>query len=299
MEILFIFAAGWVLSHAFSEKRDEYQAAQDAHREKYLDRLNRRHPSWTRARKERYLQNAARRNALGHMAYLLRHGWSSTFNDVHHGWKNAKAAHEEWKAEREANGEKPGWWQTFKAGWKKRWAERKKTADKRANESKGDRPDPTPDPEPTPKKEEEDNKETPKQPGAPPESNGDASVHTLHPKTNWQDQTKSTSGGTAGSTDGSTSMEAPNLDAARASVQQEGAKAASSAAGLEQVSADVMAGGLGADSESMQHLTNMQEALRNAAAYGEAFATSTGKHSAGQEYANTGHAAKTEFLKSS
>lgn len=115
MELAFIFCIGWVVSHAFGEKRDEYSASQEGHRDKYLAKLGRSHPSWGHARRERYLHNAARRNAAGHWAYLLRHGWSSTFNDFAHGWNNAKTAHGEWKAERPED--RPSPWRMLKSGW--------------------------------------------------------------------------------------------------------------------------------------------------------------------------------------
>jgi hypothetical protein len=139
-----IFAIGWVMSHAFSEKRDEYGASQEAHREKYLTKLDKHHPSWGRARRERYLNNAARRNALGHFAYLLRHGWSSTFNDFAHGWKNAKTAHEEWKAEHPKD--RPSRWQTLKNGWNDNGQRRREAAEAAAAEREAKADDTPPEP---------------------------------------------------------------------------------------------------------------------------------------------------------
>jgi hypothetical protein len=146
MEIVIIFCVGWVMSHAFGEKRDEYEHAQDAHREKYMRKLADKHPNWSKTRQARYLQNAARRNALGHIAYLFRHGWSSTFNDIVHGWNNAKAAHEEWKAERPKDGKEPSPWQTFKAGWKDKSRRREEAAVEREKQASR-----VPDSVPTPK----------------------------------------------------------------------------------------------------------------------------------------------------
>lgn len=307
MEVAIIFAIGWVASHAFSEKRDEYSASQEAHREKYLAKLRQNHPSWGHARRERYLNNAARRNALGHFAYLLRHGWSSTFNDFGDGWKKAKAAHEEWKAERDKNGEKkPGWLATFKAGWKNRWGRRAKATgyyearpdltpdgSKPSSDVDISKPDGTPpgggggQPEPA----------TGTQPSGPTTADGasDAQVVQLRPANN----TTQAPGNTAGPTNGSTAVEY-NLDASKAEINGIGEYVGSKVSVIEQIIADAMAGdNMTADTESMKHLANLQEALSNVRAHANAFVDSVNKHAAGQEYANTGHAAKTDYLKSS
>jgi hypothetical protein len=147
MEIAFIFAIGWVASHVFGEKRDEYAASQEGHRGKYLQKLRSDHPSWNHSRQEKYLRNATRRNALGHFAYLLRHGWSSTFNDFGDGWKKAKDAHEEWKSEHPKD--KPGRWQMLKAGWADGDRQRKEAA--AAAEREAQAIDTTPDPAPEPR----------------------------------------------------------------------------------------------------------------------------------------------------
>ena len=280
MDLVILFAIGWVASHAFSEKRDEYSAAQEAHRDRYLAKLAHNHPSWGRARRERYLQNAARRNALGHFAYLLRHGWSSTFNDFGNGWKKAKKAHEEWKAERDQNDKKPGWWATFKAGWKDRWARRPK-----ATSYYEPRPDLTPESKPEPGT--NGAKPGTAKPQAEPTWPGKISIVT------------DTITGSVRPTNGRTPMEAPNLDAARAALNAKATAYRTDASGTEQLTADMIAGGMAADQDTMNHIAAMNEALATAAAHADAASGGLGKHQAGQEYANSGHAAKTDYLKSS
>lgn len=297
MELVVIFAIGWVMSHAFGEKRDEYSAAQEAHREKYLKKLDRQHPSWGRARREQYLRNAARRNALGHFAYLLRHGWSSTFNDVVHGWKTAKAAHEEWKAER-GDEKKPSLWQTFKAGWGKKSAAREAEKAKQV-----DTPKPTPDPEPTkpaPPANPENSTDPKPSPDPAPAKNNEPQDARIYP---WQPRndaaTNKTPGNTAGSTNGSSAMEF-NFDRSKAEIDGISDYATAKLSMLEQLIADAIAGdNLSRDTESMSHLANLQEALSNVRAHANAFVASAGKHAGGQEYANTGHAANTNYLQSS
>lgn len=296
MEIAFIFCVGWVLSQAFGEKRDEYSASQDAHREKYLAKLKNNHPSWGRARKERYLLNAARRNAAGHWAYLLRHGWSSTFNDIGDGWKNAKVAHEEWKNEHPKDGKKPGWLATLKAGWKDSMARRPKATgyyEPRPELT----PEPTPNPEPDPPK------------GKP---STDTDTPADQPKTTdpWLDEDQarnarvypwpntSTPGGSAGPTNGSTAVEY-NFDASKAAIGNIGNGVAGFSSTVEQIQADAIAGGLNADTEAMTILSNLQEAIHNVMSLATAYVDNANKHQSGQEYANTGHAANTDYLRSS
>lgn len=330
MEILFVFAAGWVLSHAFGEKRDEYERSQDAHREKYMRRLAEKHPNWSKARQARYLQNAARRNALGHLAYLLRHGWSSTFNDFAHGWKTAKVAHEEWKAERAANGDHPSVWETFKAGFRRNKATRAAEKAKAAPVQPAPAPESAPEPNPSWREKHELEEQyqryaelrrrsgshlTPAQLVREVDVDQDKAEELAQ---SWSDRyerenpgsesdakilpltsrTTKTPGNTAGSTDGSTTVEY-NLDASKAAISEIGAFAVSKISMLEQIIADAIAGeNLSRDTESMTHLANLQEALSNVRAHADAFVDSVTKHAAGQEYANTGHAANTDYLRS-
>lgn len=303
MEIMFLFAAGWVLSHVFGEKRDEYEHAQDAHREKYMKRLGEKHPNWSQARRARYLQNAARRNALGHFAYLLRHGWSSTFNDFTHGWDKAKQAHKEWKAEHPKDGSKPSRWETFKAGWRTNKATRgaEKAKQQQAATTSKPTPKPTPDPDdgkPAVPQQREEPNPTPKDgPWLTDEQARDADI--LPWPSGKSAPANPTPGNNAGSTNGSTTVEY-NFDASKAVIAQMGVDATAKLSVIEQIIADVMAAGdLKSDTETMSHLASLQEALSNVHAHAHAFIGSVNKHAAGQEYANTGHAASTEYLKSS
>jgi hypothetical protein len=347
MDLIIIFAIGWVASHAFGEKRDEYSASQDAHREKYLAKLKNNHPSWGRARQERYLHNAARRNALGHFAYLLRHGWSSTFNDFGDGWKKAKAAHEEWKSGNPKDGKKLSRWATFKAGWKDSLDRRPK-----ATGYYEARPDLTPEaPEPTwtavdvkPDRDREHDermlaakeeahrlmlesfpkvrddltedelaehlrnrrrlegdianlRQTLGKPAADPWLDDDqARDAKILPWTGT-----SAPGDTAGSTNGSTAVASTefNFDASKGIISHIGQTTGGFASQLEQVEADAIAGGLGSDTAAMSILSNLQETLRNARALADAYVDNANKHQSGQEYANSGHAASTDYLRSS
>lgn len=292
MELMVIFAIGWVASHAFSEKRDEYSASQEAHREKYLRKLDKQHPSWGRARREQYLRNAARRNALGHFAYLLRHGWSSTFNDFHHGWKQAKEAHEEWKTERSESEKKPGNWATFKAGWKERWAQRPQVTGYYTKPEPSLTPEPDPTPPPAATAPTSDSPvPAPASPAAKPAESSKPDAQII------QMSGKKTSGDTAGSTNRSTTVEF-NYDRTRAEMNRISEFVTSKLSVLEQIIADAIAGDLNQDTETMAHLASLQEALSNSRVQATAVAASMTKHTSGQEYANTGHAASTSYLKS-
>jgi hypothetical protein len=343
MEVMLLFAAGWLMSHAFGEKRDEYERSQDAHRAQYMQRLAKKHPNWSTARQNRYLQNAARRNALGHFAYLLRHGWSATFNDFVHGWNHAKTAHEEWKAEHP--NDRPGRRQMFKLGWRDNARRRKEAAEaaaaaKRAAETI-DAPAPA-KPEPA---------------DATPEMQRDLLEFQLARKEKWLEDsieafekakdegqirpedeaehmanrarreqeiadlrkklgkpaaeptttakvlplrgaTSQAPGSTAGSTKGRSPVEF-NYDATKAEMNNISEYVTGKLSVIEQIIADAIAGDMNKDPETMSNLAGLQEALANANAHATAVGNSMGKHASGQEYANTGHAASTDYLKSS
>jgi hypothetical protein len=296
MELLILFAIGWAASHAFSEKRDEYSASQEAHRQKYLAKLKNDHPSWSPARSGRYLQNAARRNALGHFAYLLRHGWSSTFNDFGEGWRKAKSAHEEWKEGHPKGGKKPGWLATLKAGWKDSMTRRPKATG--YHEPRPElTPEPTPNPEPDP-------------PKGKPSSDSSGQADEPAKTSPWLDENAakdaqilpwpntSTPGGNAGPTNGSTAVEY-NFDGSKTTIRSIGQSVASYASTVEQIQADAIAGGLNADTQAMTLLSSLQEAIQNVMSLASAYVDNANKHQSGQEYANTGHAANTDYLRSS
>jgi hypothetical protein len=289
MEFLFIFCVGWVLSHALNEKANEYSAAQEAHRDKYLARLNRDHPSWDRSRRERYLRNAARRNAGGHFAYLLRHGWSSTFNDFGEGWKKAKDAHEEWRKDHPKGGEKPSRWATFKAGWKDRWDRRPKDEEPRNTNE----PTPTPDPEPTktppPPEQPEQAPET--EPWLTDEEAADAEIYPW-PAQNPANTT--TPGNNAGSTNGApvpatiNAGEATNLDDVRRNSASFVNTLNQVHAAADQLLADTLRFA-SKDRESRARLERGLEAINNAMAEFGGMPQSLKKHQEGEEYANSAH----------
>lgn len=298
MELALIFAVGWVASHVFGEKRDEYSASQEKHRDKYLAKLDRNHPSWGRARREQYLRNAARRNALGHFAYLMRHGWSSTFNDFGEGWKKAKDAHEEWKNEHPKDGKKPGPWATFKAGWKDHWAKRpKSTGYYEARPELSPKPVQNPEPDPPKNKPAADTDA----PADEPEKTGpwltddEARNAKVYP---WP--TASTLGNSAGQTNRSTTVSTEfNFDASQAIFNNIAQVNTGFASQLEQIEADAIAGGMIADKDYMILLSSLQEYIRGAIAQVNALGASANRHASGQEYANSGHAANTDYLRSS
>lgn len=297
MPFLVIFVIGWVMCHISEGRTAEFRASQKAHRKAALKDLKRKHPTWDRERRERSLKNSARRNAAGHLAYQLRHGWFPTFADLRDGYRTARDGHDQWRGRR-ADGQ--GTRNPFWAGW--RGAHDRKKAEREAAEKDGrgpdDDPTPTPgrDPEPEPAA-----KTTP--PPAP--SNPAPAPPEPSPAAQADDRPDAevipikSSGNASGSTNGGTAVEAPSLDAAKAALADVGQWASTKSSGLEQVAADAMAGGLGADGESMKLLANCQEALNSAAGFASAFVASTAKHAPGQEYADSGHAAKTEYVKSS
>lgn len=294
MGLLIIFAVGWVLCHVAEGRTAEFRESQRAHRKETLKDLKRKHPAWDRNRRERSLKNAARRNAGGHLAYQVRHGWFPAFADLRDGYRTARDGHEEWRSRRDAGQDTRG---AFRAGWwdalKRKRAEREaKNADRRGPD---DDPAPTDgrDPEPAPKATPPP---SPSEPAPAPPEPAPAAKTGDHPDA---EVIPIKSGTASGSTDGGTPVEAPNLDAAKTVVGDVGIWANIKALGLEQVAADAMAGGLGADSESMRLLANCQEALNSASGFAGAFVASTAKHAPGQEYADSGHAAKTEYVKSS
>ncbi|GAA4626789.1 hypothetical protein GCM10023196_036470 [Actinoallomurus vinaceus] len=302
MDFVIVFCIGWVLRHAFDEKTDEYRHSQEAQRERYLAQLSKRHPTWDGERKERYLKNAARRQAAGHFAYLLRHGWWSTGADIVQGWEAAKAEHEQWREEH-PKGDKPSRWRTFQAGWKRAKETRPETP-KRPEQPRMPEPSTTLKPDPAPTAERPSPEPTPatSDDQAVPVSgkthrwlsDEEARDAEVLPRPSQADfpEHATTPGAPAGPTNGSsTPMEAPKLVAARAAVNQVRAQVATLAAGLEQVKADAMVGGLASDSESMATLVRLEETLNTAVAHANAFVTgSTARHQDGEEYANREHA---------
>jgi len=147
MGLLLLVAIGWALCHIFEGKAAEYRTAQDRYRKQLNKELKSRHPSWDKSRRARALWWGARRNALGHFAYQLRHGWSPTVADMRDGFVAAKKQHQEWQERRAATGEPvPPLRNAIRAGW-----ERAKAKFRRGAAAEASEPEPT---TPTPKPEE-------------------------------------------------------------------------------------------------------------------------------------------------
>lgn len=91
-------------------------------------------------------------------------------------------------------------------------------------------------------------------------------------------------------------VEAPSFEAAVAAATAEAENLRVREVGVEQFIADLLAGGMGNDQETINHFAQAQEYLASARAAFHAGVQSMGKHQQGVEYADTGHAAKTEWL---
>lgn len=91
-------------------------------------------------------------------------------------------------------------------------------------------------------------------------------------------------------------VEAPSYEAAVAAATAEAENLRQREVGVEQFIADLLAGGMGNDQETINCFAQAQEHLASARAMFQAGVQSMNKHQQGVEYANTGIAAKTEFL---
>jgi hypothetical protein len=110
-------------------------------------------------------------------------------------------------------------------------------------------------------------------------------------------ETATSTGGTAMTTPNGGSMEAPNIDQARQIAMRQAQGLQSAVSGGEQYVNDMLAGGMGADAATIQAAQTAQEATAAAAAAWAQVVSGINKHTAGEEYANSGIAAKTEYLK--
>lgn len=100
------------------------------------------------------------------------------------------------------------------------------------------------------------------------------------------------------SLNGGSAVEAPNYESALAIAQGKVRESQAAASGLEQYENDLIAGGMGQDMETLNGIRAAKEMTEQAAAEWQKVVTGLQKHTQGVEYANTGFAAKTEFLKS-
>jgi hypothetical protein len=105
MGFLILIGIGWALGFMFEGKAAEYRAAQGQYRKQLNRKLKQQHPSWDKSRRARSLWWGARRNAAGHFAYQLRHGWSPAVADIRDGFSAARSQHQEWLQRRKDSGE--------------------------------------------------------------------------------------------------------------------------------------------------------------------------------------------------
>jgi hypothetical protein len=102
-----------------------------------------------------------------------------------------------------------------------------------------------------------------------------------------------------GGSDVTGSFEAHDIETARQVATAQAQELQASASSQEQYVNDLLAGGMGNDTTTMQAVATAQEATAQAAAAWAQVVSGLNQHSQGEEYANTGIAAKTEFLKNS
>jgi hypothetical protein len=118
MGFLILIGIGWAVGYMFEGKAAEYRAAQGEYRKQLNKKLKSQHPSWDKSRRARSLWWGARRNAAGHFAYQLRHGWSPAVADIRDGFSAARAQHQEWLQRRQDNGEPlPSLRNAIRVGW--------------------------------------------------------------------------------------------------------------------------------------------------------------------------------------
>jgi hypothetical protein len=275
MEILIIFVLVRVIGNAWDSKVDEYRAAQRNTRKQ----INQRYPNASRERRDQMVRNANRRKAAGYGLYQLRHGWPSLWTAIHDGWSDAREGHEAWAQRQEDAGRKPSFREAAREAWNGR---------NRKPAPVDEEPAPAPQAKPKAQPEPEWPAPNPQQKPQPvPASGGDAKVFPFKQPV------------PINTTPSGDTVEAPNLEAARQAAQAEATQLGARVGGWEQLIADLIAGGMGKDPQSMALAAQVQEHLATAQAAAQAFIASLGKHAGGEEYAATGHAAKTEFLQPS
>ncbi|MCU1657071.1 MAG: hypothetical protein JWO57_1727 [Pseudonocardiales bacterium] len=118
MGFLILIGIGWALGFMFEGKAAEYRGAQAQYRKQLNRKLKQQHPSWDKSRRARSLWWGARRNAAGHFAYQLRHGWSPAVADIRDGFSSARQQHAEWSQRRAEGGEPmPSLGNGIRYGW--------------------------------------------------------------------------------------------------------------------------------------------------------------------------------------
>lgn len=92
-------------------------------------------------------------------------------------------------------------------------------------------------------------------------------------------------------------MEAPSIESARQVVQTQAVSMQGIAASSEQLVNDMLASGMGNDQATMSAVANAQELTAQAAAAWQAACEGLAAHAQGEEYASSGIAAKTGYLR--
>jgi hypothetical protein len=275
MELVIIFFIVRIVGNAWDAKVGEFRATEKATRK----RINAQFPNATKERREQMVRNSNRRRAAGYGAYQLRHGWPSLWTAIHDGWGDAREGHEAWSRRQAEAGEKPSMGDAAREAWHGR-KPRPEPADEEPPFPQWDGDWPKPEPKPqTPEQVDPAPKATDDPKPAP--AGRDAEIIPIRP------------------TPTGDTVEAPNIEAARQAAAAEATQLGARVSGWEQLTADLIAGGMGKDRQTMALAAQVQEHLANAQAAAAAFVASLNKHAAGEEYAATGHAAKTEFLQPS
>lgn len=133
MMVAAIFTAAFATRHVVDGKAVDFHDAQQQRREQ----IARQHPGWSAGRIEAAQKWGARRNAIGHLAYQLRHGWFPALRDLRDGFRNARAAHDAWLEERgETRPGRPSLIEAIAAGWKHARAYTRKIATRVRNQEK-------------------------------------------------------------------------------------------------------------------------------------------------------------------
>ena len=297
MELVILFWIVRTVGNAWETRVEAFHQTRKA----AAEHVGIRYPKMAAERRERLARSAARRSSFGWFAFQLRHGWpavgAGTWTSVQAGWDSARDDYEDWLSDREREGDRPTLRQTLRHAW------RPGNVEAQAAETAEDvAPEPEvalePNPAPNTAPEAGDGPDVvigviaavfepqPTRPASPaPAPTPDRTVVQLRPVPNPP---------TTGEP-----MEAQNLDQLRQIANNEAALLGARVSGWEQLIAGALAGGLGNDRQSMAIAAHLQETLANAQVAATQFVQSLGKHASGEEYASTGHAAKTEYLQRS
>jgi hypothetical protein len=276
MEFLIIFLAVRLFGSAWDSKVDEYRSTQRETRKQ----INQRFPNASKDRRDQMVRNANRRKAAGYGFYQLRHGFPSLWTAVNDGWSDAREGHDAWSKRQAESDVKP----RLRDAAREAWSGRKPRIELAPV------PEPTPASRPTPEAKAPEAVPAP-QPPKPTQPESAPTADGQGAKVFPFKQPVPINTTTPGET-----VEAPNIEAARQNAATEVAQLGARVSGWDQMMADLMAGGMGNDPQVMALAAQVQEHLSNAQAAAAAFIARLNAHAAGEEYANSGSAAKTEFL---